>query len=98
MKGQEPSDVGQYAGWGTDDDAPAAGGEGERTGPGMMPFLRYKAGDRWWKLGLGFAYLPAVIAVITIEDWMHLSQSWMWITLGLFYVAFVATIYLSQRK
>ena len=35
----------------------------------MMPFLRYKAGDRWWKLGLGFAYLPAVIAVITVEDW-----------------------------
>jgi hypothetical protein len=41
----------------------------------MMPFLRHRVSDRWWKVGIGFAYVPAIIAVITVEDWMHFSKS-----------------------
>ena len=97
IKDQKPSEIGRYAGWGTEDDAHAPPGKGERAGPAMMPFLRHRANDRWWKVGIGFAYVPAIIAVITVEDWMHLSQSVMWISLGVFYVAFMGTTYWTWR-
>jgi hypothetical protein len=97
IKDQGPPEIGRYAGWGTEEDAQAPAGKGERAGPAMMPFLRHRANDRWWKVGIGFAYVPAIIAVITVEDWMHLSQSVMWISLGLFYIAFMATVYWTWR-
>jgi hypothetical protein len=93
---QKPTEVGRYAGWGSGDDL-GTPGEPERTGPAMMPFLRHRASDRWWKVGIGFAYVPAIIVVITVEDWLHASQSVMWISLGLFWAAFMATIYLMQK-
>ena len=99
IKDQDSKDIGTYAGWGSDDDAHSAAGKGEeRTGPAMMPFLRHRASDRWWKVGIGFAYVPAIIAVITVEDWLHLSQAVMWISLGLFYLAFMGTVYLTWRS
>jgi hypothetical protein len=64
---QRPTEIGRYAGWGTDDDAHAPAGKGERSGPAMMPFLRHRSNDRWWRVGIGFAYIPAIIAVITVE-------------------------------
>ena len=93
IKDQKPTEVGRYAGWGTEEDAHEPAGKGERSGPAMAPFLRHMASDRWWKVGIGLAYLPAIIVVITVEDWMHLSQSVMWISLGVFYVLFMATVY-----
>jgi hypothetical protein len=55
-----------------------------------MPFLRHRASDRWWRVGLGFIWVPAIIVVITVEDWLHLPQSVMWISLGVLFVAFIA--------
>jgi hypothetical protein len=95
---QKPDDVGKYSGWGSDKDAHAPAGKGERTGPAMMPFLRHRSSDRWWKVGIGFAYVPAIIVVITVEDWLHVSQSVIWISLGIFYLAFMATIYWTWRS
>ena len=98
IKGQEPSDVGRYSGWGTDDDADAPDGKGEETGPAMMPFLRHRPGDRWWKVGIGFFYLPAVVVIVTLELLLHLDQSLIWISLGVFYVVFLAAVYVIQRR
>lgn len=104
---QERSDIGRYAGWGiqdgrspagNQDSAEAAPARGERAGPGMMPFLRYRFGDRWWNVGIGLAYVPAVIAVVSVESWLGLRQSVIWISLGVFYVAFMATVYLVERS
>jgi hypothetical protein len=95
---QERSDIGRYAGWKTEDSAEMAPPKGEHVGPGMMPFLRYRYGDRWWKVGIGFAYVPAIIAVVTVETWLGLDQSVIWISLGVFYVAFLATIYVVERS
>lgn len=97
IKDQEPTKIGRYAGWGSESDADAPAGKGDRSGPAMMPFLRYRASDRWWKVGLGFAYVPAIIAVITVEDWLHLGQPVMWISLGVFYLLFMATTYMTWR-
>ena len=98
IKGQDPDDVGRYAGWGTENDSPAAAGEGERVGPAMLPFLRYRPTDRWWKLAIGFVYLPAVVVIVSLEAWLNFDQSLIWISLGVFYAVFLAAIYLSQRK
>ena len=98
IKDQKPTEVGRYAGWGSEEDAQTPAGKAERTGPAMMPFLRHRASDRWWKVGIGFAYIPGIIAVITVEDWLHVDQSLIWISLGLFYVAFMATIYYTWRS
>jgi len=96
---QERSDIGRYAGWGLEDNpAEAAPAKAEPMGTGMMPFLRYRYGDRWWKVGIGFAYVPAIIAVVSVESWLGLRQSLIWISLGVFYVAFMATIYLVERS
>ena len=90
IKDQKPTDVGRYAGWGSEDDAHAPAGEPERVGPGMMNFLRHRSTDRWWRVGLGFIWIPAIIVVITLEDWLHFPQSVMWISIGVVFVAFMA--------
>jgi hypothetical protein len=95
---QERSDIGRYAGWGIEDSADSAPVKDERSGAGMMPFLRYRFGDRWWNVGIGLAYVPAIIAVVSIESWLGLRQSVIWISLGVFYVAFMVTIYLVERS
>ena len=93
---QKPSEVGRYAGWGTDEDANTPSGKGERTGPALMPFLRHRASDRWWRLGLTFVWVPAMIVVITVEDWLHLPQSVGWISLGVLFVLFMAYVLLRD--
>jgi hypothetical protein len=94
IKDQKPTDVGRYAGWGSDEDAHAPAGEPERTGPALMPFLRHRASDRWWRVGIGFIWVPAIIVAITLEDWLHVPQSVMWISLGVLFVAFLAYLLL----
>ena len=37
----------------------------------MIPFFGYRAGERWWRAGIGFAYVPAIIAVVSVELWMR---------------------------
>ena len=71
-------------------------GKGERTGPALMPFLRHRASDRWWRLGLTFVWVPAMIVVITVEDWLHLPQSVGWISLGVLFVLFMAYVLLRD--
>lgn len=90
IKDQKPTDLGRHAGWGSEEDAHASADEPERVGPGMMNFLRYRATDRWWRVGIGFIWIPAIIVVITVEDWMHFPQSVMWISIGVLFVAFMA--------
>ena len=97
IKDQKPTDVGRYAGWGADEDLKEPAGKPEPTGPAMMPFLRRRSGDTWWRLSLGFLLLPAMIVVITVEDWLPLSQSIMWISLGVLLAAFVTYILVSDR-
>ena len=95
---QKPDDVGKYAGWGSEEDAHAARAKPERTGPAMMPFLRYRASDRWWRVGIGFIWIPAIIVIITVEDWLHLSQSVMWISLGALFVVFMGYLLFWDQR
>ena len=66
-------------------------------GPALMPFLRYRRGDRWWRLGLGCGWLPLMLIVITIEDWMHVPQAVGWMSIGALFLAFVAFVLLYDR-
>ena len=85
---QKPTDVGRYTGWGTGEELKEPEGGPERIGPAMMPFLRHRATDRWWRVAFGLAWIPATIVLITIEDWMHVPQGAMWISIGALFVAF----------
>jgi hypothetical protein len=65
----------------------------------MMPFLRFRGNDRFWRLSLGFLWIPAIIVVITVEqDWLHLPQSVTWISLGALAVGFVAFVLVADRR
>ncbi|HKW71663.1 MAG TPA: hypothetical protein VJQ08_02405 [Candidatus Dormibacteraeota bacterium] len=59
--------------------------------------MRHRRGDVWWRVGLGFLYVPVIIVLITVEGWMGLPDSVIWMTLGVFFLAFVAFILLSDR-
>lgn len=89
IKNQEPPDVGRYAGWGSKEDANAPEDRAESAGPAMLPFLRHRSSDRWWRVGIGFAWIPAIILLITVEDWMNVPQATMWVSLGIFFVVFI---------
>ena len=62
-----------------------------------MPFLRYRASDRPWRVGFGLLWIPAIIVVITVEQWMKISQDIQWISIGVLFVVFVGTALLSDR-
>lgn len=91
---REPDNIGRYAGWGAGDDLEARPGKGESHGPALAPFLRYRSDDRAWRLAFGCAWIPAVIVVITIEQWMHISQDIQWISLGIVFVLFMAVAFI----
>ena len=97
IKDQETGDgIGRYAGWGSGEDAAAPEAK-DREGPQLAPFLRYRRSDRAWRLSLGCLWVPAIIAVITVEDWLHVSQEMQWVSLGVLFVAFLATTFISDR-
>ena len=54
----------------------------------MLPFLR--GNGPWWKVGIGFFWIPAIIAVVTVESWLNLPQELMWLSVGLLFVGFMA--------
>jgi hypothetical protein len=86
--------IGRYAGWGADEDLEAAPGKGERHGPALAPFLRYRSTDRRWRLAFGCMWIPVIIVVITVEEWMGIPQSFQWISLGVVFVLFMAVAFL----
>lgn len=89
-------EIGRYAGWGTGEDLSAPEAK-DREGPQLAPFLRYRRGDTAWRLSLGCMYIPAIIVVLTVEDWLHVPQGVQWISLGAVFVLFVGTTLLSDR-
>jgi hypothetical protein len=91
-------DIGRYAGWGAGEDVEAPPSKGEREGPALAPFLRYRATDRAWRLAFGCLWIPAVIVVITVEDWMGLPQHIEWISLGVVFLLFMAIAFLPQPR
>jgi hypothetical protein len=90
-------DIGRYAGWGAGEDLTAAPGEGERHGPALAPFLRYRATDRAWRLAFGCMWLPAIIVVLAVEEWMGVSPGIQWISLGVVFVVFMAIAFLPVQ-
>jgi hypothetical protein len=97
IKDQKSGDVGRYAGWGSEEDAQAPEGKPERMGPGMLPFLRLRTSDRWWRVGIGFFWVPAMIVLITVEDWLNLPQSLMWASLGFLFIGFMAYLLFWEK-
>ena len=90
----DKDDIGRYAGWGAGDDLQAPAGKGESHGPALAPFLRYRSDDRAWRLAFGCAWIPAVIVVITVEQWLRISQDIQWISLGVVFVVFMAVAFI----
>lgn len=87
--------IGSYAGWGSDkDDSPP---EKERTGPALMPFLKYRATDRTWRVGFGLLWIPAIIIGLTIEQWLNVPQNIQWISLGVLFVVFIGAALFADR-
>ena len=64
----------------------------------MIPFFGYRAGERWWRAGIGFAYVPAIIAVVSVELWMKADAAVIWLSLGIFWLAFVGYVLISDRR
>ena len=63
----------------------------------MMPFLRHRSSDRWWKLALWWVWLPALVVLITVEDWLHIPQGITWISLGVLLIVYVGFMLLLDR-
>jgi hypothetical protein len=91
-------DIGRYAGWGAGEDVDAPPGKGEREGPALAPFLRYRATDRAWRLAFGILWIPAIIVVITVEEWLGISQDIQWISLAVVFLVFMAIGFLPQPR
>lgn len=89
-------EIGKYAGWGSGEDLSAPEAK-DREGPQLAPFLRYRRGDRAWRLSLGCMYIPAIIVVLTVEQWLHVAQDLQWISLGVLFALFIGTTLLSDR-
>jgi hypothetical protein len=70
----------------------------ERVGPSLMPFLRHKSNDRWWRLSLGCLWLPAIVVLLQIEEWLHIPQTMGWISLGALALLFIAIAVVADKK
>jgi hypothetical protein len=92
---RDSKDIGSYAGWGSGGEV--AEPEKEPTGPALMPFLRYRASDRTWRVGFGLLWIPAMFVVLTIEHWLNIPPGIQWISLGVLFVVFVGTAFASDR-
>jgi hypothetical protein len=56
----------------------------------MLPLLRNRADYPWWRVGVGFFWVPAIIVVVTAESLIHLGAGVIWLSLGVLFVAFMA--------
>lgn len=89
------SEVGKYAGWGTDDaGAPPQSKPPDRTE--LLYAWRYRE-DNVWRDRLVWLWVPALIVVITVEDWLHVPQLVGWISLGVLFVVFLLVAWLTDR-
>jgi hypothetical protein len=90
------SDVGKYAGWGTGDDAnpPPKSSPPERTQ--LLYAWRYRE-DNVWRDRLVWLWVPAMILLITIEDWLHVPQLVGWLSIGALFVVFLVVAWLTDR-
>lgn len=59
--------------------------------------LSYTARRRWGRT-LGCFWVPAVIALITIEDWLHVPQIAGWISLVGLFAGFLLTMFWVDRR
>ena len=100
IKDQEPDDVGRYAGWGTGEDLKAAAGKPQTWRAGTVPFpLRLRTDSRWWKVGIGLFWIPAIVVVITVENWLGFADWLIWTSLGLLYIGFMGyLLFWDQRR
>lgn len=64
----------------------------------MMPLLRHLPGDKAWWLAIGLMWIPAIIVVLTVEDWLHVPQGIQWISLGVLFVVFIVVSIFSNRQ
>jgi hypothetical protein len=94
-KDQPERDIGRYAGWGAGDDLTAPS-KHEREGPSLFP-LAYRD-DRVWRRTLGCLWLPAMVVLITVEDWLRIPQGIGWISLVGLFVAFIVVARWGDRK
>ncbi len=88
-------EIGRHAGWGTADDlsAPALH---ESEGPSLFP-LAYRD-DRMWRRSLGCLWLPAIAALLTVEDWLQVPPEAGWISLiGLFALFLLVARWTDRR-
>ncbi len=96
MNDHPESDVGRYSGWGTGDDA----GPPPRSSPPerreLLYALRYRE-DNVSRDRLVWLWIPAMIGLITVEDWLHVPQLAGWISLGGLFVVFLLVAWLSDR-
>ena len=42
-------------------------------------------------------YIPAIIVVLTVEQWLHVAQDVQWISLGVLFALFIGTTLVSDR-
>jgi hypothetical protein len=51
-----------------------------------------------WRRTLGCLWLPAMIVLITVEDWLHVPQGVGWLSLVGLFVVFMAVARWGDRK
>jgi hypothetical protein len=62
----------------------------------MFP-LQYRP-DRVWRRTLGCLWIPAIIVLITVEDWLHVPQLFSWISIGVLLMVYLVVARLTDRK
>lgn len=96
MKDHRELDIGRYAGWGTGEDAnpPPESDPPERRE--LLYALRYRE-DNVWRDRLVWLWVPSMIVLITIDDWLHIPQWAGWMSLGGLLVVFLLAAWLTDR-
>ena len=51
-----------------------------------------------WRRTLGCLWIPAIVVLITIEDWLHVPQVAGWISIAVLLVVLLVVARLSDRK
>ena len=51
-----------------------------------------------WRRTLGCLWLPAIVVLITVEDWLHVPQEMGWISIAGLFVVFLLVAWWGDRK